>query len=141
VVVAFVLGELKPGDPFPEPSELAGTCNMPCHEVLAAINCLLASRLLEQNRSGALRIRRGATPTVEMKQHAFVCSARQLVDHARRWQLPADSLDQLFQQAAREKPCCNGIRQLPPARPSAPPRFRRKTGTSGCNKPPLFLNP
>ena len=104
VIVAFVQGDLKPGDPFPQPAELARTCHMPRHEVLAAIGYLLSHRILQQDRSGALRIHRGAAPTIEMKQQAFLARARQLVGQARQWHLPADCLDPLFHKAAHEKP-------------------------------------
>jgi DNA-binding transcriptional regulator YhcF (GntR family) len=103
VVVAFVQGDLKPGDPFPGVCELARHCHLPRHDVLAAVNSLLARRVLEQDRSGALRVRRRAAPTIEMKQHAFLARARQLVDQAHEWHLPADCLNHLFEKAARER--------------------------------------
>lgn len=104
VIFAFVHGDLKPGDPFPQPSELTRACHMCADEVLAAIGFLLSHRILQQDRSGALRIHRGAAPTIEMKQQAFLARARQLVGQARQWHLPADCLDPLFHQAAHEKP-------------------------------------
>jgi DNA-binding transcriptional regulator YhcF (GntR family) len=104
VIVAFVQGDLKPGDPFPEPSDLARTCHMPLYEVLDAIASLLSRRILQQDRSGALRIHPKASPTIEMKQHAFLARARQLVGQAHQWHLPTDCLDPLFHKAAHEKP-------------------------------------
>ena len=104
VIIAFVEGDLKPGDPFPEPSELAPACHIPLHEVLAAIAYLLSHGILQQDRSGALRIHRKAAPTIEMKQHAFLACARELVGQARTWRLPPCCLDQLFNKATREKP-------------------------------------
>ena len=103
VISAFVQGDLKPGDPFPQPSELARTCHLPRHEALTAIGYLLSHRILEQDRCGALRIHRGTAPTIEMKQQAFLARARQLVGQARQWHLPADCLDPLFHKAAHEK--------------------------------------
>ena len=104
VIIAFIEGDLKPGDRFPEPSELAATCHIPLHEVLAAITSLLSRRILQQDRSGALRIHPRAAPTIEMKQQAFLVHARQLVGQARKWHLPPCCLDQLFNKATREKP-------------------------------------
>jgi DNA-binding transcriptional regulator YhcF (GntR family) len=103
VVVAFVQGDLKPGDPLPDPCELARAHHLPRHEVLTAIGYLLSHRILEQDRSGALSIHRGAAPTIEMKQYAFLARARQLVGEARQWHLPIDCLDPLFHRAAHEK--------------------------------------
>lgn len=105
VVVAFVQGDLKPGDPLPGPSELARAFHIPRHEVVKAVGYLLSHRILEQDRSGSLRIHRGAAPTIEMKQCAFLARARQLVGDARHWHLPADCLDPLFHKAAHEEPC------------------------------------
>ena len=104
VLVAFVQGDLKPGDPLPGPGELARACHIPRHEVLTAIGYLLSHRILEQDRSGALSIHRGAAPTIEMKQYAFLARARQLVGDARQWHLPADCLDPLFHRASHERP-------------------------------------
>ncbi len=104
VISAFVQGDLKSGDPFPQPSELARACHMCPGEVLAAIGFLLSHRILQQDRSGTLRIHQRASPTIEMKQQAFLARARQLVGQARQWHLPDDCLDPLFHQAAREKP-------------------------------------
>lgn len=104
VIFAFVQGDLKPGDPFPQPSDLARACKTPLHDVLAAIAHLLSRRILQQDRSGVLHIHRGASPTIEMKQQAFLIRARQLVGQARQWHLPADCLDPLFHKAAHEKP-------------------------------------
>lgn len=104
VLAAFVEGDLKPGDPFPEPCELARTCHMGRHEVLIAVGHLLAGRVLQQDRSGSLRIHPRAAPTIEMKQQAFLSRARQLVDEAHRWHLPDECLDPLFHQAAHRNP-------------------------------------
>lgn len=104
VIFAFVEGEVKPGDPFPQPCELARACHMSADEVLAAIGFLLSNRILQQDRSGALRIHRRAAPTIEMKQQAFLARARQLVGQARQWHLPTDCLDPLFHKAAHEIP-------------------------------------
>lgn len=104
VISAFVQGDLKPGDPFPQPSELARACKTPLHDVLAAIGHLLAHGILQQDRSGVLHIHRGASPSIEMKQQVFLVRARQLVGQARQWHLPTDCLDPLFHQAAHEKP-------------------------------------
>ena len=101
VIIAFVQGDLKPGDPFPGPSELIGACHMSHHQVLAAITSLLARRILQQDRSGTLRIHPRAAPTIEMKQQAFLVRARQLVGQARKWHLPSNCLDQLFNKANR----------------------------------------
>lgn len=102
VIVAFVQGDLQPGDPIPQPPELARACKIPLYDVLAAIARLLSHRILQQNRSGALRIHPMAAPTVEMKQQAFLACSRQLVDRARGWHLPPESLEPLFHKAACE---------------------------------------
>lgn len=103
VIIAFVQGDLKPGDPFPGSSELVCACHMNHHQVLAAITSLLSRRILQQDRSGTLRIHPRAAPTIEMKQQAFLVHARQLVGQARKWQLPSNCLDQLFTKANRGK--------------------------------------
>ena len=43
-----------------------------------------------------------STPTLDMKQHAFLVCARQLVGRAGQWHLPQDGLRTLFDQGAWE---------------------------------------
>jgi hypothetical protein len=104
VILAFVEGNLKPGDPFPEPAELARACHMPLHEVLAANAFLMDQKILRQDGAGSLRIHPKAIPTLDMKQHAFLVRARQLVGQARQWHLPPEGLCVLFDKANREPP-------------------------------------
>ena len=73
------------------------------HEVLTAVGYLLSAPIIEQDRSGALRIHRGAALTIEMKQQAFLARARELVGEAYQWQLPIDCLDSLSYRATHEK--------------------------------------
>lgn len=102
VVLAFVEGDLKPGDPFPNPAELAQACNIPLAEALDAVAYLMNRRILQQDFSGALHIPPLAAPTLEMKQQAFLVRARQLVGQARQWHLSSEGVRVLLDQAGRE---------------------------------------
>lgn len=89
-------GDLKPGDPMADPDELAQSLNIPLSEVLDSISWLLSRRILRQDNQGNLFIHSVARLSVEMRQQAFVLKARQLLDVARRWDLPSSAIDALI---------------------------------------------
>lgn len=102
VVLAFVDGDLKRGDPFPCPVELARVCHMPLIEVLDAIAFLMQHRLLQQDATGDLHISPYAVPTCDMKHQALLHRTRQLVRQAHEWHVSNDGLRSLFERATRE---------------------------------------
>jgi hypothetical protein len=111
VIIALIQGELKPGDPFPTPSALMKVCLGHHQEVLDSITLLLSHRILQQDRSGHLRIHPAASPTVEMKKQAFLMCARQLVRQARKWALPRESILLLLREAAQAQSKKIGVRK------------------------------
>ena len=98
VILAFIQGDLKPGDSFPSPAELTQACGGHHQDVLESITFLLRHNVLEQLPSGSLRIHPQAAPTLEMKQQAFLARARQLVRQASEWHLPSESVRLLLKK-------------------------------------------
>jgi DNA-binding transcriptional regulator YhcF (GntR family) len=101
VILAFIQGDLKPGDSFPSPATLTKACAGHHQDVLDGVTFLLAHRVLHQDTCGGLRIHPQASPTLEMKQQAFLTRAQQLVRQARQWHLPQESVRLLLRGIAK----------------------------------------
>ena len=95
-------GELKPGDMVSGPDALSQNFQIPLSEVLESISHMLAQRIFTQDNSGNLFIHICAIPTLEMRQQAFVVRARQLMDIARKWELPNGCIEPLISSAAQQ---------------------------------------
>lgn len=101
VILSFIQGELKPGDSFPSPATLTAACAGHHQDVLESITFLLSHKVLQQQPCGSLRIHPLAAPTLEMKQQAFLASARKLVRQAREWHLPRESVRVLLREVTQ----------------------------------------
>jgi len=95
-------GDLKPGDPLAGPDELARSLKITLSEVLDSVSFMLSRRILCQDIRGNLFIHPDARLSVDMRQQAFVLKARQLLDVARRWQLPTSAIEPLIFCAQRQ---------------------------------------
>jgi DNA-binding GntR family transcriptional regulator len=101
ITSALLDGELQPGDIISGPDELSESFKIPLNEVLDSITHMLSQRILRQDADGNLSIHLRAVPTLDMRQQAFVMRARQLVDIAKKWDLPNGCIEPLLSRAAQ----------------------------------------